>query len=171
MRLETQGLFSCKDTPCKQIDGVTMGCPLELTLANFFMAPIENQLLCNDMESSPKLYLRYIDDIFAIFDYDQLCTKFLKKFNTLHPTIKFTLEAAKSAIPSMDVEIKINSDKFDTWSSRKPFNAGLLLNFSAFCLTIWKEILFFVFSIKQKLSVQRLSLPKRSCLPKTSFLQ
>ena len=54
----------------------------------FFMAHIENQLLCNDPESSPKLYLRYIDDIFAIFDNDQSCTKFLEKLNTQHPNIK-----------------------------------------------------------------------------------
>ena len=71
MRLATQGLFLYKETLYKQIDGVIMGCPLGPTLANFFMAHMENQLLCNDPETSPKLYLRYIDDIFAIFDNDQ----------------------------------------------------------------------------------------------------
>ena len=35
------------------------------------MAHIENQLLCNDLESSPKLYLRYTDGIFAIFEDSQ----------------------------------------------------------------------------------------------------
>ena len=29
---------------------------------------MENQLLCNDLESFPKFYLRYIGDIFEIFD-------------------------------------------------------------------------------------------------------
>ena len=59
-----------------------MGCPLEPTLTNIFMAHMENQLLCYEAESSPKLYLRYIDDIFALFDDDQSCTKFLEKLNT-----------------------------------------------------------------------------------------
>ena len=84
MRLATQGLFLYKDTLHNQIDGVTMGCPLGPTLANFFMAHMENQLLCNDPEASPKLYLRYIDDIFTIFENDQSCTKFLEKLNTQH---------------------------------------------------------------------------------------
>ena len=70
MRIATQELFLYKDTLYKEIDGVTMGCPLGPTLANFFIAHMENQLLYNDPEASPKLYLRYIDDIFAIFDND-----------------------------------------------------------------------------------------------------
>ena len=123
-----------------------MGCSLGPTIANFFMAHMENQLLCNDPEASPKLYLRYIDDIFAIFDNDQSCTKFLERFNTQHPNIKFTLEQAKNTIPFLDVKIKINLDKFDTWTWRKPSNTGLLLNFSAFCPKIWKKRSYFVSS-------------------------
>ena len=114
MRLATQGLFLYKDTLYKQIDEVTIGCPPRPTLANFFMAHMENQLLCNDPEASPKLYLRYIDDIFAISDNEQSCTKFLEKLNPQHPNIKFTLEQAKNTISFFDVEIKINLDKFDT---------------------------------------------------------
>ena len=37
------------------------------------------------------------------------------------------------------MEIKINLDKFDTWTWRKPSNTGLLLNFNAFCRKIWKK--------------------------------
>ena len=100
------------------------------------MAHMKNQLLCNDPESSPKLYLRYIVDIFAIFDDDQSCTKFLEKLNIQHPNIKFTFEQAKSTIAFLDKEIKINTNKFDTWTWRKSYNTGLLLNFNAFCLNI-----------------------------------
>ena len=97
-----------------------MDCPLGPTLANFFIPHMEKQLLCNDPESSPKLYIRYIHDIFEIFDDDQSCTKFLKKLNTQHPNIKFTLEQAKKIIPFLDVEIEINLNKFDSWTWRKP---------------------------------------------------
>ena len=128
------------------------------------MAHMENQLLCNDPEASPKLYLRYIDEIFAIFDNDQSCTKFLKKLNTQHPNIKFTLELAKNTIPFLDVEININLDKFDTWTSRKPSNIGLILNCNAFCPKIWKKVLFCVFSIEQKLPVQRTISSKKKLL-------
>ena len=91
----------------------------------------------------PKLYLRYIDDIFAIFDNDQSCTKFLEKLNTQHPNIKFTLEQAKNTIPFLDVEIKINLDKFDTWTWRKPghlsIRAGEHLNVSRSSKSAIKE--------------------------------
>ena len=134
MRLVTQGLFLYK-----QFNGITMGCPLGLTLPIFLTAHMENQLLCNGLEAAPKLYLRYIDDSFAIFDNDQSCTKFLEKFNTQHPNIKFTLEQAENTIPFLDVKIKISLDKFDTWTWRKPSNTGLLLNFNAFCIKIRKK--------------------------------
>ena len=103
------------------------------------MDHVENLLLCNDPEAFPKLYLRYINDIFAIFDNNQSCTKFLEKLNTQHPNIKFTLEQAKNTIPFVDVEIKINFDKFDIWTWRKPCNTGLLLHFNAFCPKVWKK--------------------------------
>ena len=90
------------------------------------------------------------------FDNDQSCTKFLEKLNTQHPNIKFTLEQAKNTIPFLDVEIKIDLDKFDTWTWRKPSNTKLLLNFNAFLSQILgKKVLVCVFSIEQKLSVQR----------------
>ena len=143
MSLATKGLFLQKDTLYKQIDGVTMGCPLGPTLANFFMAHMEEQLLCNDLESSPKLYLRYIDAIFSIFDDDQSCTQFVEKLYTQHPNIKFTLEQAKNTIPFLDVKIKISLDKFHTWTWRKQFNIRLFLNFNDFCHKIWKKDLIF----------------------------
>ena len=164
MLLATQRLFLYKDTLHKQIDGVTMGCPVGPTLAKFFMDHMENQLLCNDPEASPKLYLTYIDDIFALFDNEQSCTKFLKKLNTQHPNIKFTLEQAKNTIPFLDVEIEINLDKFDTWTWRKPSNTGLLLNCNALCQKFGKKVLFCVFSIEQKLPVQRTISSKKKFL-------
>ena len=84
--------------------------------------------------------------------------------NTQCPNIKFTLEQAKSTISFLDVEIKINWDKFDSWTWRKPSNNELLLNVNAFCPKIWKKVLFFVFSIEQKLSVQRTDSSKKKSL-------
>ena len=73
------------------------------------------------------------------FDNDQSCTEFLEKLNTQHPNIKFTLEQAKNTIPFLDVEIKIDLDKFDSWTWRKSSNTKSLLNFNAFCPKIWKK--------------------------------
>ena len=47
LRLATQGQFLYKDILYKQIDGVTMGSPLGPTIANFFLANLENRILKN----------------------------------------------------------------------------------------------------------------------------
>ena len=44
-----------------------MGSPLGPTLANFFLAHLESKLFVNDEPIHPKLYLRYVDDVFSVF--------------------------------------------------------------------------------------------------------
>ena len=56
LRLATQGQFLYKDILYKQIDSVTMGSPLGLTIANFFLTNLENGILKNKNQHSPKLY-------------------------------------------------------------------------------------------------------------------
>ena len=80
----TQGLFLYKDELYQQINGVTMESPLGPTLANFFMANLETKLINKLQTSKPKLYLRYVDDIFAIFDNQEACSSFFRQLNTQH---------------------------------------------------------------------------------------
>lgn len=49
-----------------QIDGVSMGCVLGPTFANFYMGHIENIIFNNNNSNviRPKTYCRYVDDIF-----------------------------------------------------------------------------------------------------------
>ena len=44
MKLATQGMFLYNGELFKQIDGVAMGSPLGPTLANFFLANLEDKL-------------------------------------------------------------------------------------------------------------------------------
>ena len=74
MKLATQGMFLYNDEIFKQIDGVAMGSPLGPTLANFFSANFDNKLLNETNDFYPKLYLRYVDDVFSILD-DNLSIK------------------------------------------------------------------------------------------------
>ena len=69
INLATKGLSLYKEVLYQQIDGVTMGSPLGPTWSNFFMANLENKLLQKESDTNPKLYLRYVDDIFAIFEH------------------------------------------------------------------------------------------------------
>ena len=46
-----------------QIDGVAMDSPLGPTFANYYMGHLENRIF-NNLDIKPKIYVRYMDDIF-----------------------------------------------------------------------------------------------------------
>ena len=123
-------MFLYKDKLYQQHDGVSMGSPLASTLANFFLAHIENNLLGKQSYFHPKLFARYVDDIFAIFDNSDHCTKFLDLLNCQHNNIKFTVELPSDTIPFLNVKIRLNKTGIDTWVYRKPTKTNLILNFN-----------------------------------------
>ena len=68
----------------QQIDGVSMGGPLASSMANAFLSHLENNLL-NDTSVTesyciPKLFLRYVDDCFALFHTEAEPDSFLTLF-------------------------------------------------------------------------------------------
>lgn len=132
----TNGIFMYKDEIYSQTDGVTMGNPLGPTLANFFMAHMENKVLLETGTHMPKLYLRYVDDIFAIFDND--FNDFFNLLNEQHPNIKFTYEGGSGTLPFLDTNIEISAPTFISTVFRKKTHTNLMLNFNAVCPTSWK---------------------------------
>ena len=64
MHLLTQGLFLYNNNKLyQQMDSVAMGYPLVPTMANFLIRHIETII----MPDHPKMYVRYVDDIFCSF--------------------------------------------------------------------------------------------------------
>ena len=74
----------------RQIDGVAMGSPLGLALANIFVGHQEQKLF--NVGSRPSAYFRYVDDTFAVFSNEEECNAFLSHLNSLHPSLRFTHE-------------------------------------------------------------------------------
>ena len=138
LSIATQGMFLYKNKLYQLIDGVAMGSPLGPTLANFFLATVEMKLLTQNLDCSPKLYLRYVDDIFAIFEEEKSSSKFLEVLNHQHKNLEFTMEKSIGAFPFLDVQININENILETRIWRKPTHTGVLLNFSAACPEQWK---------------------------------
>ena len=93
-----------------------MGSCLGPTLANFFLGCVEEKLFANSNNLLPNLYLRYIDDIYAVFDSDSACTQFLDILTSQRKGIKFTLvkNTYLENLPFLDVQIKLNDAGFDT---------------------------------------------------------
>ena len=116
----------------KQSDGVAMGSPLGPSLANFFLGHLETSYFQNSVHF-PQFYSRYVDDIFAVFKNNDDIDNFFQYINSVHPNMKFTKDAALAdcSFPFLNVEIKINTNKFDSWIYRKPTHTNVFLNYKA----------------------------------------
>ena len=69
-----------------------MGSPLAPVLANIFMGFHESKWLNEYNLNKSKFYLRYVDDILAVFEKEQNSLNFLGSLNERHPNIKITIE-------------------------------------------------------------------------------
>ena len=119
---------------------MALGSPLGTTLANFFLGNLKNLVFEHSSPSHPKIYFRYVDDVFAVFDDNPAVDSFLNVLNNLHNNIKFTVEKSTASIHFLDVDLKVNNDgTFETCVWRKPTHTGLFLNFNAACPVKWKS--------------------------------
>ena len=92
MHLATQEKFLYKYNLYKQIDGVAMGSPLGCTLANFFLGHLETVIFKQPSSTHPKMYLPYVDNVFAVFDDDKKCDSFLNILNIQYKNLQFTIK-------------------------------------------------------------------------------
>ena len=138
MKIATGGLFMYQDKFYTQTDGVAMGNPLGPTLANFFLAHLETTKLNNFPGSKPKMYLRYVDDIFAVFEEESHIKPFFDYLNKLHKNLAFTTELGTRTLPFLNVEVEVNANNFNSWVYRKKTHTGVLLHFSAIVPGSWK---------------------------------
>ena len=116
-----------------QIDGVAMGSPLGLSLANIFMSHLEKRYLVNcPSEFKPVLYRRYVDDTYCLFRDRDHITMFLEYINCQHPSINFTTETeSENSLPFFDVLVTHDGSNFSTSLYRKKTFTGLYTDFSS----------------------------------------
>ena len=75
-----------------QVDGVSMGSPLALVLANPFMGHNEKDWIENYKGCKILFFRRYIDDTFCVFEKEQDAVSFYNCINSQHPNIGFSME-------------------------------------------------------------------------------
>ena len=111
-----------------------MGFPLAPVLANVFMGFYESKWLNEFNLNKFKFYLRYVDDIIAVFEKEQDSLNFLNLLNKRHSNIKFTIEKQiNHSIAFLDVFISgINNQNLTLQTYHKSTYTGLLLNFKSF---------------------------------------
>jgi hypothetical protein len=94
-----------------QVGGTAMGTKLAPSYANIFMSSFEEKFVYT-YEPKPSIWLRYIDDIFLIWEHGQESLDiFLSHLNNCHNTIKFTAEQSPSAVNFLDTTVKVGEDR------------------------------------------------------------
>ena len=124
----------------RQSDGVAMGSPLGPIFVNAYLCHFEKQWLSEcPPDFLPRVFKRYVDDIFVMF----LCQSHLKDFvncmNTKHPNIKFTSEFEQNDFFSfLDVKITHSNNQLITLVFRKATFSGVFTNFKSFMPVTYK---------------------------------
>lgn len=90
-----------------QLKGTAMGTPVAVSYANIFLYGIENPLLDT---FTPSFFIRYIDDVFAVFESKVAALQFVQKFNEFCPSIKFEAVTTERTGIMLDLELSLNYD-------------------------------------------------------------
>jgi hypothetical protein len=91
-----------------QVGGTAMGTRVAPSFANIFMADFEEKWVYN-YNPQPILWLRYIDDIFMIWNHDKSSLdSFLSYLNSCHHSIKFTSEVSQTNLSFLDTMVHID---------------------------------------------------------------
>ena len=110
----TPKYFEFNDKSYTQTHGTAMGTKMAPTYANIFMWNCKKHLLdsCTDQ---PFLYLRYVDDIFSIWQHgEDKLEQFHAYVNSMQPNINLTLTSSATNIPYLDVSVSFDSTNIHT---------------------------------------------------------
>ena len=131
--------FSPNGTLFRQIDGVSMGCILGPTVANYYVGHLERKVFRTNPEIKPKTYVRYVDDTFGSFKSNEHVLQ-LKDIFEVNSCLKFTFEIEKEArISFLDVNVLRKDSSYETSVYVKTTNNGDCLNFESLCPMRYKE--------------------------------
>ena len=137
--------WTCKTTTLQfdekfyhQIDGMAMGSPLALAMADIFM----NWLLETPAAKSNHQFTvhRYVDDLFLTFDDPNHIDHVFCTFNSIHQKIKFTKEnEVTNKLAFLDVQITKNSNCIETSIFRKNINLGIYTRWDSYVPNPYKQ--------------------------------
>ena len=123
-----------------------MGSSLSPVVAGLYMEFFESELLPS-LPHVPLLWLRYVDDVFAVVERDFPLEEFLQNLNSLTPTINFTVEAEQDAkLPFLDTCVHRDHETFSFSVYRKPTHSNMLLHyFSSNPKSVKRSVVFSMF--------------------------
>ena len=114
-----------------QIQGCAMGTKLAVGYANNAMGSFED-LFVYTWNKQPLLYLRFIDDIFFIWQHgEESLLEFITHLNSGLQSIKFTHEVSHTEVTFLDTKVKIINDQIVTDLFVKPTDSHNYLRYDS----------------------------------------
>ena len=124
----------------QQISGTAIGTKFAPPYACIFMDKVENEFL-ETQTIKPLVWLRYIDDIFFIWnESEEKLETFLKNLNEFHPNLRFTSEKSKASVNFLDLTINLVDQELETNLYCKPTDCHQFLDFNSAHPTHIKKI-------------------------------
>ena len=132
-----KNVFSFDGKFYRQTLGIAMGNPCAPPVAILFLDRFESRALEN-VVVKPSLFVRYIDDYAGLWTHGkQGLLDFVAYLNSLHPTLRFTLEYSDglTGVPFLDTLVTVEKQgdvtKLETELYIKPTNSGIILNYKS----------------------------------------
>ena len=112
----TNNVFSFENQVYRQVHGTAMGTPMAPSVANLFMACLEENMLGNSpVPVERRFWKRFIDDIFLLWTGTaEELEQFLTYINTVHPTIKFTSNVSEESVSFLDISVSLRNGVLHT---------------------------------------------------------
>ena len=103
-----------------QVHSTAMGTRMAPSYANLFMGKLEWQFLWTQ-DKIPRVWWRYIDDIFAAWTHDEPALRaFIQNLNRHHPTIKFTAFWSAKEVTFLNMRVCLRDGLIGTDLHVKP---------------------------------------------------
>src|SRR6195952_286644 len=135
-------IFSYNGTLYQQIFGVPMGSPLSMAISNIALFQIEKKVI-SSLNTNLKCYIRYADDTLLITPPSDV-DKIHKKFNSMHPRVKFTIERSiDNKINFLDTTTTFKNNKITTNWFQKQTATFRYINFLSFAPMKYKRSIVF----------------------------
>lgn len=122
----------------KQTTGVAMGSPFGPTAANLFLHHYIDPMLADPAVFPEILYVRrYLDDVLFVLRGDTQLQVFQQRLNSIHPRMKFSLEASPQSTDFLDLTVYkgsrfATSGVLDLRTFQKPMNRFLYIPYKTF---------------------------------------
>ena len=126
----TKNYFTFNKQLYIQKQDTAIGTRMAPNYAIIFKHYLESNIL-SSTTMKPKTWLRFIDDIFMIWQHGiQALKQLMNMINNYHPTIKFTYEYHKQEIPYLDTTVyKTEDNQLFTRDYHKPTDNKQYLHF------------------------------------------